>query len=56
MERGNDNKTKKYKRNISKLQGYKCNGLTLTAIMKDNRLSANELFDATFSGTRYVSE
>nr|ADV17599.1 transposase [Agrotis ipsilon] len=29
--------------------------LTLTAVMKDNHLSTDELFDATFSGTRYVS-
>lgn len=29
--------------------------LTLTAVMKDNHLSADELFNASFSGTRYVS-
>ncbi|XP_067624247.1 piggyBac transposable element-derived protein 4-like [Eurosta solidaginis] len=29
--------------------------LTLTAVMKDNHLSTDELFDSTFSGTRYVS-
>ncbi|CAB3232682.1 unnamed protein product [Arctia plantaginis] len=29
--------------------------LTLTAVMKDNHLSTDELFDASFSGTRYVS-
>lgn len=28
---------------------------TLTAVMKDNHLSTDELFDASFSGTRYVS-
>lgn len=29
--------------------------LTLTAVMKDNHLSTDELFDPTFSGTRYIS-
>ncbi|XP_022825805.1 uncharacterized protein LOC111355922 isoform X1 [Spodoptera litura] len=29
--------------------------LVLTAAMKDNHLSVNELFDPTFSGTRYIS-
>ncbi|XP_045450544.1 piggyBac transposable element-derived protein 4-like [Melitaea cinxia] len=29
--------------------------LALTAVMKDNHLSTDELFDASFSGTRYVS-
>ncbi|XP_045763663.1 piggyBac transposable element-derived protein 4-like [Maniola jurtina] len=29
--------------------------LTLTAVMKDNHLSAGELFNASFSGSRYVS-
>lgn len=29
--------------------------LTLTAVMKHNNLSTDELFDPTFSGTRYIS-
>lgn len=29
--------------------------LTLTAVMKDNHLSTDELFDPSFSGTRYIS-